>query len=1255
MKKSFGLATGIATIGVMLISGAVTAYAASGMWTNEVDGLWSDTAAWLDGVVADGAGNTATFSNASAAIVTVVLDSPRTIGNLEFIQGTYTITNDGPLTLAGPTKPIIYVPSGNTATIRRTVLDGTDGFILDGGGTLTIWKDGAEPTYPLDPQNTLSGSVILSNGTLQVATADVVNEAYCAANDLALDGITSITFYNGSILNLRPDPSTTPAYGTVNADLIVPEGQSGTIILPVRFSDASGDGATAVGGGLGGTLTGSGTLEVQPKYVRGNIVGDWTAFTGRINVTVPSPTSGGDDFRFGHMGGLPNAWVHLTGGNAFGFRHYVAVTNVRVFPIGMLTCDRSDVSLNGSASGGTTLIYDIGAKQTDPNEENTFPGNIVNWNGAAGIIWRGAGTWRLTGNNNYSGPTIITNGVLVVGDGWESGTIGSGPITNYSRLVFDRGGTLPLWVMGGIHGPGSLTNNGSARVILARTNTYTGPTVINNGVVEIASGSVLPGGVTVAAGAGLGVRLQTSDGSVNVSSLSFGGTGTLDYEFGTAINPPQSVLAVSGTLTMNGDITVNIAGWGLTNGTITLLTYGSRSGSGTFVLGTLPMHVVGAYITDDTLNNRVTLTITSTFDPTLVWVGDAAGVWDVGNENNKVWKVAGSGASTYFTDGSWVRFDDTATGTTSIDVSTTVSPGRTTVDNTAKDYTFGGSGYISGPGLLIKRGTGKLTINTTGNDWSGGTAIEAGTLQIGDGTAGATIAGTVPITNDSVLVFNSAAENTISAVIRGTGRVIQEGPGLLTLSAANQHTGGIEVRGGAVLNNNNIYAAGAAGAPIVLNGGVLQMGQNVEAGYTGIVANASMITCGADRRFRSLLVGTNQTLIISNTALFTFSADIQGFSGTIVLASPNGQTVRFNDGGGNPCTGSRSALFVFSPPEGTGYTNVLISRNGATMELGGIAGGLGRIDQQGSSGAPNYATYSIGALNLDTVWTGFITDSTRTTAVTKVGTGTLTLTNVGMWHKGLVTVSNGVLAFAGTTVNSQTNLGYVIVSPGILDLTNATDPYLRVGVSTVVQRLEGNGTIRGNVVLGGNARLQPGLPVGALTVSGSASLAGVTTMAIDKDASPNSARLVANSIAYGGSLTVTNIGRDLVGVSNIVFKLFDAPTRSGSFSSVTLPPLPPNHTWQNNLAVDGTLVVQSTVNPAPPTLAAQLAAGGTQLQLSWPADRVGGWVLQVQTNSLSVGISTNWATVAETIYTNQWTLPIDPQGGCVFARLVLVP
>jgi hypothetical protein len=60
---------------------------------------------------------------------------------------------------------------------------------------------------------------------------------------------------------------------------------------------------------------------------------------------------------------------------------------------------------------------------------------------------------------------------------------------------------------------------------------------------------------------------------------------------------------------------------------------------------------------------------------------------------------------------------------------------------------------------------------------------------------------------------------------------------------------------------------------------------------------------------------------------------------------------------------------------------------------------------------------------------------------------------------------------------------------------------------------------------------------------------------------------------------------------------------------------------------------------------------GNQLSLSWPANHTG-WTLQAQTNSLAVGISSNWVNVAGSTLTNQMTIPINFNNGSVFYRLI---
>ena len=63
------------------------------------------------------------------------------------------------------------------------------------------------------------------------------------------------------------------------------------------------------------------------------------------------------------------------------------------------------------------------------------------------------------------------------------------------------------------------------------------------------------------------------------------------------------------------------------------------------------------------------------------------------------------------------------------------------------------------------------------------------------------------------------------------------------------------------------------------------------------------------------------------------------------------------------------------------------------------------------------------------------------------------------------------------------------------------------------------------------------------------------------------------------------------------------------------------------------------------------AVVGNQLQMTWPADHTG-WRLQAQTNSLDVGLGTNWSDVSGSAQTNMLVVPLDRSNGAVFFRLV---
>jgi prepilin-type processing-associated H-X9-DG protein len=80
------------------------------------------------------------------------------------------------------------------------------------------------------------------------------------------------------------------------------------------------------------------------------------------------------------------------------------------------------------------------------------------------------------------------------------------------------------------------------------------------------------------------------------------------------------------------------------------------------------------------------------------------------------------------------------------------------------------------------------------------------------------------------------------------------------------------------------------------------------------------------------------------------------------------------------------------------------------------------------------------------------------------------------------------------------------------------------------------------------------------------------------------------------------------------------------------------------------LSITNVVNSIPTNIVFSVT-GGNQLTLSWPADHTG-WRLQSQTNSITVGIRTNWVDVSGSTTTNQVLVPINPTNGSVFYRMI---
>lgn len=234
-----------------------------------------------------------------------------------------------------------------------------------------------------------------------------------------------------------------------------------------------------------------------------------------------------------------------------------------------------------------------------------------------------------------------------------------------------------------------------------------------------------------------------------------------------------------------------------------------------------------------------------------------------------------------------IQFIPGQTGTVSLrDGAVDLSAGKDLTFNSqdaSSDFSVAYS--VSGTGGLIKTGAGRVKLWNKDNDFSGGTDVQEGTLEInGGGVAGV---GEIKLSAGTTLEFGSTSSRTATNVISGAGRlVVNGGTGTTTLSGTNTYTGVTSINTGTLIVNGDHSAATGA---VTVNVGASLGGSGIFGGAVTVHGNLNPGNSPGKLTF-------NESLQLTATSVTNFEITGTGTGAFDVLANDGGDTINFTDG-----------------------------------------------------------------------------------------------------------------------------------------------------------------------------------------------------------------------------------------------------------------------------------------------------------------------------------------------------------------------
>lgn len=1102
--------------------------------------------------------------------------------------------------------------NGGNLVVNRVRGNAGTGYFYFNGGTLKPTESRADfvPNMATVTTSVRNGGAIVDTAGFDVSIAELLDHSAVVGDDVVDGGLTKLgagtltlaggfgytgpTRVLGGTLNV--DTSLGAAYPgsdlSVSNAVLRLNASSGSILYASNVVVQAGATLMVSNSPYAAAIEGAGNLTLAAGTTLELNYGDLFGVNPTapvINVTGSLTASGTNVINISGSG--------FVAGTSFPLIDYTgSPVPTNAFVLGSLPAGVSAVLTNNAGNTSLDLLITLIGNQL--SWHGTDAGGtalLTNWDVNTSSNWYDAGfaavPYLQYGGNAYGDlVTFGDNGYNL--DGTNAVNLPGRVVP--SSVTINSGTPYRLTGAGGIDGSTSLKVDNATSFLLGTSNNYTGGTFINAGTLVINNDAALgasSGALTLAGG-----TLQIAGDTAATRAVNVSASSTLDVV--TNVNAQLAGgITGAGGLTKNGDGALSLSGSNSFAGNLAVNAGALNLTAGSLTLpgGGNPNFTIGSAATKAAVNVSGTATLSSPVTGKFLRLGTQGGIGLLSNGATSLMNFNTFG----------IGIGNTGGGSAGAiyNTGTFTNLSGTYVGNDDNTYGYirnSGTAYFNDNVHIAHNDVTAVNGATAVMDVSGGSVFKAGagTFWLNDQNrayAGTGANAALNVTGGALTFLGNNYQWNINNGSNNYASVNVTGAGRIAMTG----------NGGFGLGRNNTDTNSRATFTLA-GGGTLEAAY----GFTTAAATAPAFTFngGTYRATAANADGLIQNGILAYVQAGGAVVDTAGFNSKIAAA--------------------------LRAPTGNGVTNIILG--GTTT--GYIGAPVVKIvgDGVGAAAIANFdpATGTITGITVTSPGSGY-----TTAAVTLAG---------GSGTPGLGATAGTATATA--QLGPVSSGGLVKSGAGTLFL-NATNTYTGL---TVVSNgaLGGTGVIAGPVLVTTTGALAPGASIGTLTISNDLDIAGNLAIEVNNtNALTSDLCVVTGSLTNSGSgtVTVTNLGPALTAGDN--FTLFSQPLVNGNNLTIS-GGLAAGLAWTNKLAVDGTIAVVSTgAVPTTPTNLTFSVVGGTSLSLSWPSNYLG-WSLQMQTNALSTGLSTNWQTIPGSGAITATNIALNPANAAVFFRMV---